>query len=408
MLLKTLFSSAGFFIATENVFIDFVFFSGYRSLAIIALPTIVVVIFLHRIFSNNPKLNINWIGVSFNVLIVMGILLNHLFHQHPIDYRYFYYLLLTLPLFFFLDIKPFYNQFILGLVVGNGLSILAGITIYFQRFSPVITDYSFGPNGYGFSQALIICIILIELFYSNKFQPFFRKSTLFLGLLCSSYALFVSGSRMAVVGVVISILLGVFLHTNPLRRFFKMSILFISILGIVMFFFHQNPDNKALSNLFLQRYSLELAAETGGSGRMDIYRALFKNLPDEILFLGFGPGGKNRIAELNPFGSETHNLFLEILFEYGLVMLIVFLLYNLSIAISYFRKGMKKYSLLHIPFLIMGLFLHVFAFPFTLLVLSICSNSFKLVPSAFDEKARYQKSEKGVNHLLGEKVFSNL
>lgn len=393
MFIKFLFFLTGFFMATEDVFIDYVFFPGYRMLAIAALPLITGLMFLSHIICKKPDLKINWSGLAFNTLILCGLLFNLFFHQHTFDFRYFYYFFLMVALFFFWDIKPLFPIFITGLIFGNSIAIIAGITNFYRRFSPTITEYAFGPNGYGFFQAIIISIILLVLLQSRKQVSFFRRIFLYLGMVFASYGVFVSGSRMAVMGVLTVLILYILVNKNRLLMSIKVTTIGLFVVGIVLFVFNLNPNNRMLSDLFLDRYSLALATETGGSGRLAVYDALINNLPEEVIFQGFGPEGKAKIAEINPLGAETHNMFLQIVLEYGLIMFVVFLCYNIFIAVSYFRKGANEYALLHVPFLVMALSLHVFTFPSTLLVLAIVSNSFKSPPTEPDLRISSQDSE---------------
>jgi len=376
MFIKFLFFLSGFFIATEDVFIDYVFFPGYRVIVIAALPFITGLIFLSHIICKKPALKINWTGLFFNILILCGLLSNLIFHQHSFDFRYYYYFVLMLVLFFFWDIKSLFPSFITGLILGNSTAILTGIASFYQRISPTTTEYAFGPNGYGFYQAIIISIIMLALMQSKEQKSFLRKAVLYFGVIFSGYGVFVSGSRMAVMGVLTVLIMYILVNKKRLLLSIKVSIAGFCVVAIVLFVFNLNPNNRMLSDLFLQRYTLALAAETGGSGRLAVYDALINNLPEEILFQGFGPEGKAKIAELNPVGAETHNLYLQIILEYGLILFVVFLFYNIFIVVSYYRKGAKEYALLHVPFLVMAIFLHVFTFPSTLLVLAIVSNSY--------------------------------
>ena len=172
------------------------------------------------------------------------------------------------------------------------------------------------------------------------FTPFFfivpKKWTLFFSVILFILVL-ASIKRSAVIGVVsfFAIYYGITLSSSKIT--FKKRI--IGILGILIAVIigYLYFENSIYSEELTTRFSN--LADDGGSGRDEIYSLLFYNIiTSDIISLLFG-NGFDAVKSLN--GYPAHNDLLEIVYDFGIIALIIWITFLFSIvrkSINYFKK----------------------------------------------------------------------
>lgn len=139
------------------------------------------------------------------------------------------------------------------------------------------------------------------------------------------------------------------------------------VVGIVAMIFTFDYLNDLNDGYLLSR--LENIQNDKGSGRLDIYAEVieeFSRSPIENLFFG---NGHNTVRENISYRLSAHNDYLEILFDYGAVGLVLFLLIVVSLFKRYviIRKYNSEYLASYVSFLVIFLFMtlvsHIVLYP---------------------------------------------
>ena len=188
-------------------------------------------------------------------------------------------------------------------------------------------------------------------------------------------------SRSAILAILISSFL--FSRFNK-YKIFSSLITLILILGAYKFLVFMNIDIKALSNEFLpkeiyHKISTFNLSNLSSLPRIDIWSKTLIFISKNILF-GYGAGSFSYIYEaLNgTFGDmqHSHNIFLELTFNHGIIVSVLILFSMINILISASRKlliyGKEEYfSLIEKAWIIsFASFLEMFFFAFSLFFFS--------------------------------------
>ena len=232
--------------------------------------------------------------------------------------------------------KPIY--FVRILVLGTAISgaFICLISILIEP--PKLFRYQGffnNPNGMGeFTSNLII--ILFAATINHKKLAFNKLQTSFfvLVIITSSLLLLMSNSRTALVSV-ISVILLLFLIelvSNTYRNYFSRKSFrkltrFTLVIGIVIFFLEKMNFFLPIYNKFVTK------AETGdiSSDRFDAWMTSLNNLT----WFGHGRDYKEFIGSMAE--ATGHNLFITYLDRFGLVIVVIFLIYFLLI----FKQSLK-------------------------------------------------------------------
>lgn len=126
-----------------------------------------------------------------------------------------------------------------------------------------------------------------------------------------------TGSRGALLGIAVVVAVCVFGKFKTLAAKIMFSIaMAIVVIALYVVLLMLLPDYLA------SRFSIQLLLDTGGTGRLDIWMdavRVMAEAPYKLLF-GFGTGASNDLI-----GWATHNLFIQLLLEGGIVSLGLFL-----------------------------------------------------------------------------------
>lgn len=182
----------------------------------------------------------------------------------------------------------------------------------------------------------IICIIPFCLLFSNRTKQVL--GVFGLALIC----VLLSNKQGAFIALILSILCYFIINRHKINSSnllpFIFGILFLFIIGSYAYNYGLGIGGKDIDML----KGFSSMEKDGGSGRLDIYNMVLALVNNSgISNILFGHGGVNAVAK--DIGISAHNDFLEILYDFGLMG---FLLYIIMIGylIKTFMKALKKHS----------------------------------------------------------------
>lgn len=301
--------------------------------SILKLATVPIgAFFLITIFLSKTKLQIN--GVHLALLVYTFSAISTLFvdsSQGSIIFVTGY--ILNAALYVCLTVVPYNedelewmeNVQILLLVILNTLALFSNGTLD-DRTTLMIMGQTCDPNDFVGYFVLPLAVALKKL-VSGK------HPLLYLSLIAVSlYSVFLSGSRGGFLAIAVTIAGFAFLYPSG---FAKRCLLLIG--GMVLFVVFWTVFKPFLPENIVERMSVESVAETGGSGRIALWKSMLQTIIKEQDKLLFGRGIKTIYRFLsNGTWREAvaHNQLLQITYNQGLVGLISFLTLT---GISFFR-----------------------------------------------------------------------
>lgn len=175
------------------------------------------------------------------------------------------------------------------------------------------------PNVMGFFVSLNLLLLIG--FYCNGFRPFLRCFLFFLAVL-ACFLIFVSTARSVWLALVFCLGLYCLFQSRILnRRFFN----FLSLIVIFLLFFFphlyvylSNSPVGVEIDLFVEL----ITNKRFFTGRELIWDEMYRGLGDSILF-GMGMGATNNDIGMS---SSSHNLYMNLFFQYGIVGTFLFIL----------------------------------------------------------------------------------
>lgn len=274
--------------------ISFVFTSKRISIilvcAIISIIILLVVSALYSVSSIYSSYKLLWMSV--NVFIVFSLL--------SIDQR---------------QLISFVN----GLIYGTYLLILISVPEFIGFFGTEITEFSRfkteGSNEIFIAQLFLFSCILIL----NKVSSHLIK----LSVIYPVFLAVTTGSKGPILAFIISLMS---------KRYIKYVLIMIIAL-VVFYIVIDSPFGNLIYNRFVGPSSLN-----SGSSRIQLYIFAFEYINEFSIFdflLGKGLGSFGYYFYGHDEMMYPHNIFIEILFELGIVALIVFIVFNIFILIRY-------------------------------------------------------------------------
>lgn len=314
------------FMCTGEV-IKISFIPVYGYILALAIGVYMILLFDNRL---SKKIKINKLLVLSITWIIYGFILMLLADIH---YTYKFYISIASDLLIIILIvltateKKTILYYCKAVVIGHLLSILA--SIYELQTGNHLVKLSeeyiriYGTNIFGFqvnindnvTALLMGMFALLILIAENKRYILWKC----IALLITIYLILKIGSRsgymsLVVCGTVIIYLnlIYKFIHNNKTKMFLNFVFISFMLLGLIGIFY-DNTLLSVLENVFGGNdYYSDLQ-------RLTIIKDTFQ-LGYKRLFLGLGPGVSTLMVGINP-----HLLFLEILVDYGFIILILFL-----------------------------------------------------------------------------------
>lgn len=182
---------------------------------------------------------------------------------------------------------------------------------YSYRVSGIYSD----PNFFAMVLAVSFLLILNQINNNKK---------LLILLLLNAYAIYVTGSRGTILGIVISLLV----YIIKVNKDKKIKQYFIIGIYVLMLFFAFNYLNSI--NFFRE--------SQGSNGRLEMIISALDGLKKSPIF-GYGYSGIENYLHLKGFNNaSTHNSLIDYLFAYGLVPFVIYVysyLKNLYLSYRY-------------------------------------------------------------------------
>lgn len=196
------------------------------------------------------------------------------------------------------------------------LFIMTGRNIGFadNRFTVSVFGVVQDPNYLGYLFLIPVAVATQQII--NQRQWLKRLLWLAIALLLLLCVL-LTGSRGALLGVAVVVAVCVFekfrTWTAKLLFSIAMTVVIIALYVALLTFLPEHLSS---------RFSIQLLLETGGTGRLGIWKDAFQVMADAPykLLLGFGTGSSDELI-----GMATHNFFIQLLLEGGVVSLGLFL-----------------------------------------------------------------------------------
>lgn len=170
--------------------------------------------------------------------------------------------------------------------------------------------------------SILSLIVFLMIIYFNTSKNIFFKTAISLCCFLSIYAVYLSQSRVNLLGVLIGSAILVFYYINNKWRLFYSGFLFLCLF---YFLFLKSISFNSENN----RLTLDGILTSYQVRGMEIW-----NQPVDIIFNNiFYPNGLGALSHYNKNTNEMHNFYLKLWFEGGLFYLFLFLFFIFSIFI---------------------------------------------------------------------------
>ena len=355
-------------------------FRGNMNLQLISIGLIILLVKL--LFDERYKMTIQVISINLSILIL--VLISSFFSQKLVDLD-----VLRIAVNFFI-VSSYYsiydecsrnyshsyiNYLILGCFALGLFSVLEILlkkglySLFVKRMYGIKEDPNYIASYFAISISLLVCRLYKQQNKSGiKYIPLIM-AFIFMGLLTQS-----RGFLIAMIPNLIFLLFLIVKLKNSIRQ--KISIIICIILFSIIVVW-QKSYFLTLMHSISSRVSV--AYETGGTGRVDIWKNIIDvSLSNLKLFL---------IGAPNELNAAAHNIFLDILENYGFIMLVIILLlyyFTFNIFVEYKNSCIARRNIIALLPMVTMLISYFFL---SALLLNMFFYTFVLVAMMFNFKA---------------------
>ena len=272
-------------------------------------------------------------------LIPLGVILSlySIFGKTKIPTSYILNVVLAITI---MNISPSNNKKIVTQI--HTFAILAVVYVYYMLAkngfdslvdgSRMTIAHEVNSNQLAMGLAIAMALLASDLLIFGK-----HKVLNIVLMLVNCIALFLTGSRTGLIAGIAAIFLLFIVATNEKGKRYK-AILF-SVLGATIFIFVYSYLQENFP-LLMERFTVENVEETGGTGRLDVWKAYFEHYFSKYWLIGIGFSSENMYyaaLSINGEGHGAHNLVVEIISKTGLVGVV---LYGVCF-LKYFKTAFK-------------------------------------------------------------------
>lgn len=207
------------------------------------------------------------------------------------------------------------------------MSLLGNVIISGERVSLLLLGGIEDPNQLCGYFILPILLYMKEITKRNKLMPFY---IMLIMLIC--YIIFKTGSRGGLIAILIPIFAYVLVLVKDIKRIVKISAALIAVLIVFIYFIYPSIPEEVR-----QRYTVESVEEDRGSGRFEIWDAVYNSIVESEQSIIFGKGIGSTVKVLADAGIKllvAHNHWLQIWCDQGLIGMFLFLA---MLVICFFR-----------------------------------------------------------------------
>lgn len=300
-------------------------FWNYIQIYFIVLSIVVLLI------NTRVILNSRAIRILFSYSILAFLLSSIMLPDFSTNTLFNWVMLLFAPgvliVFYSIGVRCSLNSHKILLIVYYIAAAIA-IIAYFQYFTGMKAIKGDGAKVY-----YILGLLPLTLIYSSK-----RK---YIPIVIAILASILSAKRGAMVAVALMLIAWIVVSNSKKGKSLKstLKILFAiiaTVLFVVVVFNYINVNIN--TNLF---HRFEKLSYDGGSGRTDRWNLVineFKNSSFLLMLIGHG---KDSIIAV--VGGNAHNDFLEVLFNHGIICLIMYIAFYVFLISQYFEMRRRKY-----------------------------------------------------------------
>lgn len=224
----------------------------------------------------------------------------------------------------------------------------------------------FSDNRYwsaGGINAIYYFLLVMPLMHLHK-KPMVKTGVFILAAILT----IVSGKRAAFIVFSVIVLVPFLLPEKSLyrKKGNAWSIMIVMLGAVVLFFVMQRISTRYDITLFDRFSTME---EDGGSGRLTTYELVLQAFSKSTFFEQFFGHGYNAVALDAVSKSSAHNDILEVLYDYGILGVVFYISFLLSIILRafYLRKIGSRYYVAYtssvITYLVMTMVSHLIIYP---------------------------------------------
>ena len=205
--------------------------------------------------------------------------------------------------------------------------------IAFYVFSLRYAIWLLSSNRYwspGGVNAIYYCILLLPLCYMID-KKLVKYSMLFIAALLT----IISGKRTALIAIILCGFLPPLLEKNDRKRGTKTSAMVILMIVCIILVYVSEYLSKSINITIIER--MQSLQEDGGSGRTTTYALVWEAFKNSNIIKQMIGHGYNAVFIDKISISSAHSDFLEVLYDYGLVGLFLYVL----LLLSFIRKAIK-------------------------------------------------------------------
>lgn len=241
---------------------------------------------------------------------------------------------------------------------------------YFQEFAKIVAS-SLSDEGSQTNASYFVLYLLPLMLCLNK------KWIHYLAFLITIFVTLSSAKRSGTIAVLLGLIVFVSIELYTQRSYIFKKRGFVYVLFVLLIFIIAVVNTGFIQDLSVFNRMLELK-EDGGSGRTEIYLhtlSMIGNSDILSLLLGHGWDGVLRDSKLE---ASAHNDFLEIIYDFGIIGIFMYLLfyYFLFKKISLLVKKKSQYA---VPFAVSAIFFafnsfgsHIIIYPGYMCIFSTC------------------------------------
>ena len=273
------------------------------------------------------------------------------------------------------------SKFLLNIMILSDFIMMASFYVWCLKGGGYTTA---GVNAIYY----IICLFPMMFLTDNKIIKY--------AVAVGSFAsVFLAGKRTAFIALIIAFavpyLCKMLLSNDKNKIKYMLSLIVISVIAVFLYDYLVGKFNLMLFE------RMQNIGTDKGSGRLDIYKAVFSAFNNSNILhklLGYGYNG---VFNCRIIGTSAHNDFLEILFDYGMIGFLLYLLILGNYIVGGFRllksRNNIAYSVISTlcVVLIMSLFSHLLLYPtyviYLLIILMIGRN--ELSKKSFKSNIKY-------------------
>ena len=286
-----------------------------------------------KLLSNKPSI-VKTLTLFFIVTYIISILYS-LFS--PFGSR-FTYGLLFLPLstfwfFYLINIKVRNNKLIIAVMIVLTIGL---IYIYYNTYSERLNYYKEDTV----SNASYFVMYMLPFLLCSKNKIFKYASIVIVSLV-----VFSSFKRTGTIAVIMAVLAYFYVEIGLLgNKKYKNIILLVAGISLITYYI---INSNILSDNFLFT-RLQNISEDKGSGRIEIWQKTWKMIEESNIYQLIMGHGFNSVVKNSPLKLSAHNDFLEVLYDYGIIVWGIYLSIYFSL-LKFLKKLILQKSMYAAP-----------------------------------------------------------